>query len=37
MINPARLADRTAREMGWAMPLSYKRSAVLKQNSYGID
>ena len=28
IINPARLADRTAREMGSAMPLSYKRSAT---------
>ena len=37
MSSPARLADMAKREMGSAMPLSYKRSAAPKQNFHDID
>ena len=36
MSSPVMLADRTARERGSAMPLSYKRSAAPNQNSHGV-
>ena len=36
MSRPVMLADRAKRESGSAMPLSYKRSAVPKQNSHGV-